>query len=448
MAEHFKSVKVKLKTIVKDPNSITIIQNTVNTIHDLTTRTYQFIKAYCLYCFHEDLELPILNAAFIKNCFVTVGLKGKQGPKSTYTEELFSLESFRNQHFNYPQVDIRGIAGLLKYQATEMETCYENNIWIHFIKRLQKYIRFTIPQGSKTETRSRVRQILKALKEDDISLMPESLENWFIEHRNLILSEAKDWYKHNLEFDLEKNPFRYLWYMINMELQLELKNIRTFSVFPLRNSEIPKHILLDTEFFAKKLLSKKDKHLTKGKQYISRNRVLIAKAVFNFKKKVFNRKRSEDEFLNKVKEKFGNKVLAYGDWKGSNFLKNQTSSLGIGMKKLLARKFKIFSVDEFRSSKLHSLEGCNHPLENESKGGVKKHRLLVCSRCSQQNVISQRNSNYFVNRDVNAATNILQLGKLSLRNLHVPFCFQRKTKWEEVKSSFQPLKAIQIPPKS
>jgi hypothetical protein len=161
-----------------------------------------------------------------------------------------------------------------------------------------------------------------------------------------------------------------------------------------------------------------------------------------------NRKRSEDEFLNKAKEKFGNKVLAYGDWKGNNFLRNQTSSLGIGMKKLLARKFKIFSVDEFRSSKLHCLEGCNHPLENESKGGVKKHRLLVCSRCSQQNVISQRNSNYFVNRDVNAATNILQLGKLSLRNLHVPFCFQRKTKWEEVKSNFQPLKAIQIPPKS
>jgi hypothetical protein len=613
MSTPFKTFKVKLKTILRNPDNIPIIQKDVDTLQELAVRTYQFIKAWCLYCYENDIDIPIITPLFIRYCFRAVGSTTASGQKPRNSELLVKLRTFKDEHLNYPLIDISCLHTPLAYQSQEMEVCYRNNITLNFVKRLQKLLRYSLT-GTKLEIKSKVNILTKALVEDNVKLIPEDLtelKDWYYNYRNSYLPESSTWENGNLIYDLKANPYKYVWYLINMERYLEYRNVRTFSAFPLRQTHIPCHITLDTSYFQHKLLNKENrKKLTTGEKKISTNQQEISRIVFLpkrvFKKKGYkfhcmiktdgistcvilsrvgvkgkkvkepkeiiypygsdlsmklkkeylerglvgvdpgkynlvymadaegnklrytqpqrqtesknkifkkklerrkksilplesqlsefnsrscflssfleyvkkhyelssqlkpfyenswfrdwrfrifsNRKSSEDKFLNKAQEKFGEKVLAYGDWKGNNFLRNQTSSLGAGMKKILAKRFKLFSVDEFRSSKLHNSEECNHsPLENAVIEGVKKHRCLVCKNCpqkiigytllktgiSQQNRLFQRTSPYFVNRDMNASTNILLLGKLSLLNQNIPFSFQRGVKWEDVKSNVQ-----------
>ena len=122
--------------------------------------------------------------------------------------------------------------------------------------------------------------------------------------------------------------------------------------------------------------------------------------------------KSESILINKMKRTFGKKiVIGYGSYANTQQMKHHMPTPNIGMKRLLAQHFELYTVDEFRTSKI-----CSHCREGETcyykkrpnprpyrDGEVHVHGLLSCKHCSKSS------RPHLLNRDVNGATNILYL---------------------------------------
>jgi hypothetical protein len=125
---------------------------------------------------------------------------------------------------------------------------------------------------------------------------------------------------------------------------------------------------------------------------------------------VYN-KSSEDCFLNKIEKTFGKKeetILCYGNWSNPKQMKYMMPSMGIGLRKIISKKFDVVLLNEFNTSKLCSC--CHNKLENFiNKEGKKEHRLLLCQCCGSNGSKSKKIT--FMNRDINACKNMLNLSK-------------------------------------
>ena len=98
-----------------------------------------------------------------------------------------------------------------------------------------------------------------------------------------------------------------------------------------------------------------------------------------------NRKKAETNLINSIKETFKNDkkqlpILIYGDWSIGRQMKNYISTPNIGLKRKLAEYFKIYSIDEFRTSLLnYKTEDVNENLYLPDKTGEmrKMHAILT-----------------------------------------------------------------------
>ncbi len=75
-----------------------------------------------------------------------------------------------------------------------------------------------------------------------------------------------------------------------------------------------------------------------------------------------NRKRSEDQFLNRVEEMYKRDcILHYGDWSRKDQMKGCAPSLGVGMKRMLSKRF------EVRGRRVQDLEKVQPLLRRDEK---------------------------------------------------------------------------------
>jgi hypothetical protein len=139
---------------------------------------------------------------------------------------------------------------------------------------------------------------------------------------------------------------------------------------------------------------------------------------------IYTRK-SVDGFINKIGQTFGqDTVIAYGNWSRTDQMKGCAPSPGIGLRRLIHRKYRTLTTDEYLTSKLCSECGSrmkNHRIQRKIKGHILKfrlHRLMCCTEC----VSSESKRVAFRSRDLNAAKNIYQIG--------VHFCdFRERHPW-------------------
>ncbi len=116
------------------------------------------------------------------------------------------------------------------------------------------------------------------------------------------------------------------------------------------------------------------------------------------------RRKSEDKFLNNMESTFGKKeevIICYGDWSNNKQMKHIMPTMGKGMRKLVAKRFDLALVNEYKSSQL--CHHCYGKLENWQG----KHRVLVCHGCCG----SESKKSVFVNRDMNACYNLVTISK-------------------------------------
>jgi len=139
------------------------------------------------------------------------------------------------------------------------------------------------------------------------------------------------------------------------------------------------------------------------------------------------RRKSEDNFLNRIEETYGNSddlLLCYGNWSNSKQMKYIMPTQNIGLRRIIEKKFNVVLIDEFKTSKL-----CCH-CGNELEHYNNIHRLLVCKDCNRCNVKrskcngSESKKVTFMNRDMNACMNILTISHEWIKNQKRPerFC--------------------------
>jgi hypothetical protein len=134
--------------------------------------------------------------------------------------------------------------------------------------------------------------------------------------------------------------------------------------------------------------------------------------------------KSEDRFLNKIRETFGeNAMIAYGDWSRTTQMKHFMPTKGVGLRKLIAKKFQTVSINEFRTSKLCCRCHCDlcHLQVQKDDRNKKVFRCLVCKGCAS----SESKQSIFVTRDLNSANNIRQLALHWLNVRKRPDVFNR-----------------------
>lgn len=142
---------------------------------------------------------------------------------------------------------------------------------------------------------------------------------------------------------------------------------------------------------------------------------------------IYTRK-SEDKFLQRIEDTFGppDKILiAYGDWSRTSQMKGFMPTKGVGLRTLVAKRFKTVGVQEFRTSMLH--EKCHEKLKNmkiedENSKCKKIYRCLVCNECES----SESKNRIFVTRDLNSALNIRNLAEEWIFNKIRPSAFLRE----------------------
>jgi hypothetical protein len=131
-------------------------------------------------------------------------------------------------------------------------------------------------------------------------------------------------------------------------------------------------------------------------------------------------KKSIDNFLNKIKETFGENILiGYGNWSRSTQMKHFMPTMNKGLRKQIHKKYDTITINECNTSK-KCCECYNNLDYYRHKNGDKQFRLLVCSNC----VRPQVKQTVFRTRDANSSINIMNLTKCWIEKQERPLSFQ------------------------
>ena len=250
-------------------------------MNHLTILVYQFIKAYYLFCLQSKLETPILDMKFIELCYKVLTVRDKRGRRlDTDRQMMFDkLDQFYNDHFQViagPKMERINLGPIIEYASVTIHTALQNNIKVHFVKRLFRYmnIQFNVPKKPKTDREKLMRQEIGILKKDLLAgttTCDQVYHHWLSVNRSLLVPKE---FEKSINYDLACNPLKYLPYSIWINQQLESKGAKLFHTLPLRTSTVPKCIDIDTTVIIKLLLDG-------NKQSYAENVKLVKPTVWN-----------------------------------------------------------------------------------------------------------------------------------------------------------------------
>ena len=135
--------------------------------------------------------------------------------------------------------------------------------------------------------------------------------------------------------------------------------------------------------------------------------------------RIYSRTQQEEaKMLNEFENKFGkDAVICYGNWSRKTHMKGRIPTPKIGFKRLFGKRFDVLTTDEFMTSQIYNRDH-SILLENIKIDGKKFHEVLTPK---------EETGKYIrVNRDVNAAKNMLSIGTNFLEKGVKLSCFSRK----------------------
>jgi hypothetical protein len=287
--DFMKTNKDNIKNIIKDRETIILINDLVINTNKIVIHAYNFIKLYVLYLYEKDKEIPLIDKEFICDVFkvITIRKCNSGGYRDdNMPEQLKQLTKFYQKHYQQT-VDKDEVlyydkmSYILAYEAIDMETNINNNIQEHFIQHINKFVNITfdlnerredinkmkVTKEEKKNLRKELNKEFSQIKYDLISLEKElksdkKYHRWIKKQRKYI-NDGKETYDHdNIYYDLKSNTQDYLRPMIYIDRELEKINdqikinnenndenqsqIKLFNTLPLRTNIIPKNITIDT----------------------------------------------------------------------------------------------------------------------------------------------------------------------------------------------------------
>jgi hypothetical protein len=157
----------------------------------------------------------------------------------------------------------------------------------------------------------------------------------------------------------------------------------------------------------------------------------------------------KDQTRNRIVNEFArcagsDAIIGVGDWshKSRTHLKNSAPTLGIGLLRLLRRRFEhVYLIDEYKTSV--SCSACHALCENsvytkkvvshDKDGNPRFRRVHKILRCTNENC------RIYWQRDVNGSSNIHSIGKSILAGASIPECFSRPSRPQESTCSVTPV---------
>ena len=319
--EFFKSVKTSLKSILKHPEINTaIINNSVIKSNKIVIHTLQFLKLYLLdYYENNNGSLPIISKELINNSMkVICGEKEEKRGKPPKQETVImkdKLTAFYKEHYlpttqNDP-IDYAGLNTVLDYLKEDVITMYENNIQLHYVDYVERYVNVVWKKKfitekirklgkTKAERETRIRALcseLRKIKNDLLNVDTTVLTSksyyhkWITEQKLNVLPKKTKYEKKSIYYDLKCSPMDYFPSMIFMMKQVENELETINNVFPLRSSITPSYIRLDTTTLVNLLLRKEqgNKGFFKTDGNLKKNEDKIWKFFFRTEKKLFRK---------------------------------------------------------------------------------------------------------------------------------------------------------------
>jgi len=282
----FKTIKTTLKTVLLKHSEVQpLITNLVFEINDLVIHTYQFIRLYILYCFHNHLAFPVFDDkfTFVKYCIKTLGTKSNSGRKSKDTQLLHTLQQFYIKEYqpllNHTKINLVNKSHLINIIAEQIQVCISTNIQEHFIQHLLRFINKTT--NDITEDKKELFEFkhkLLTLEETN-----EKFNIWKLTHLHNILPTNIN---KSIYYDVKIRQFDYLKGMLYMNSLLETQENKLFQPLPLRNNIIPKNIKFDSSCIAELFCPESEKKGEVLKKITNYQNVLWS-SLLNMKHRLF-----------------------------------------------------------------------------------------------------------------------------------------------------------------
>lgn len=314
--DYFKSVKTSLQSILKHPaiNSKKI-QDAVLKSNQIVIHTLQFLKLFMLHQYETTRTLPVLNHKLINTTMKILCKEQSQGrpPKAETVAMKEQLNFFYKTHYlptmQNEELDYKYLNNVLEYLTEDIETMYENNIQLHYVEYVERYVNVMWKQQfliekirklgkTKQERNQRIHSLcrdLRYIKDDLLNVENENYKSksfyhsWIREQKQLILPNKPKFQKDSIQYDIKCSPMEYLHCMLYMMKQIEMSGETVLNVFPLRSSILPHYIRLDTTTLVHLLMRKeqgnKGDYLTEGN--LKKNEDKIWEFFFRTERKYF-----------------------------------------------------------------------------------------------------------------------------------------------------------------
>ena len=268
--DKYRCIKLPIQKILKSDIPIDVLErinDAVSRTNIITTNSYFLLRLWVLQKYHNNQEIPIITEDTIKMSMKSL-VKASAGPKPK-GNNLALLQEFQNiGNSIFTIQDGKNLSAILDYYATTMITAIENNIKMHFIDYIKRFVNSYFKNIYQNELQNKEfkKQFYKELQQvkndiindTEILTCDEKYHSWLNTNRYKIVPEN---YDTSYFYDIKVNPQKYLKHMIFMNLQLEEMNTKMFQFFPLQTHLIPRHIQIDTKSLVELLID------TDKKQY-------------------------------------------------------------------------------------------------------------------------------------------------------------------------------------
>ncbi|AYV83137.1 MAG: hypothetical protein Hyperionvirus4_102 [Hyperionvirus sp.] len=267
--DKYTTIKVRLNQISQNSDCLKNIAEAVKNMNILIRHVLFFINAYLLYLYKNNKEFPIIDKPYIRLIFRLFCIKPKRGAAMTKENQILfkAMQKFYEDHFiltnPHHLIDGQSLSYMIGYATTTILTNIENNISMHFINRVrffvnQNFVDF-IPQEidkmtgatkselveKRKELHKKIEQVKKDLIDNNETLVSDpQFHQWIKEIRSKIFPVN---YSESYAYDVTVDPQKYLKCMMNMNSELERKELKTFQCLPLRRSPIEKSVTIDTK---------------------------------------------------------------------------------------------------------------------------------------------------------------------------------------------------------
>ena len=256
-SDGLRTVGCSLERLVLDRTHLQKLRDAVNTVHKATILATELLNMHLRRMLRDDpiADLSCLfNSNWLMNAFNEVTC-GKRTVK--VISELRATRDACMPPFEPP--DRTGVSQCLLYAARNLATTAATNVWNHFRPRVRSHVKlaFAIDEeahAALTATQRGARKLEMMQVAADICRMPDDrlqspahYHAWISTERDRLAIDAAvgQWDGKPLLYHLKAKPHRFLYAMLVMSADKEHAGRGASALYPLRRSNVPKHVRFD-----------------------------------------------------------------------------------------------------------------------------------------------------------------------------------------------------------